>query len=155
MFAQIYGNLHRQFKGLEILETLQKEEYTLLLTGNADGIGAVEFSIHELLRQLAVERDEILKVMQGTKLAEYSQMLPEEEAAKISAITEKIDAMEQRCAKQAERNTTFSLALMDKSQELLQYLYDQVQPKEYPVYGAKGGYTKSGRAQASIFTSRL
>ena len=56
MFAQIQGNLNRQLKGLELLVSLMEEEFELLCNRDTDAVATLEFSIHELLRQLAVER---------------------------------------------------------------------------------------------------
>jgi hypothetical protein len=154
MFAQIRGNLNRQAKGLELLQQLQAEEFEFLVKRDSGAISALEFSIHELLRQLAVERDELKGVMQGTKVSEYAQMLPEEEGEQIRVLLQVIDQAEQKSARQAEKNTTLSLRLLDQSQELMVYLYDTIQPKSQVVYSAKGNYANS-RPQAAIFSGRL
>jgi hypothetical protein len=154
MFAQIRGNLNRQAKGLELLQELQAEEFELLVKRDAEAISALEFSIHELLRQLAIERDELKSVMQGTKVLEYAQMLPEEEGAQIRDLMQSIDRAEQKSARQAEKNTTLSLRLLDQSHDLMTYLYDTIQPKQQVVYSAKGAYANS-RPQAAIFSGRL
>lgn len=154
MYAQILGNLTRQAKGLELLEQLQREEHDLLLKRDTGGISALEFSIHELLRQLAVERDELKSVMQDTRVLEYANMLSDEEGAQVRFQYGLIDRAEQRCARQAELNTSLSLALLDKSHELMNFLYEQVQPKQPEVYGSKGGIAKF-RPQATILNGRL
>ena len=56
MISMTIGNLTRQFKALELLEQLLEEEYLLLQARDTDAISSMEFSIHELLRQIAVER---------------------------------------------------------------------------------------------------
>lgn len=154
MYAQILGNLTRQAKGFELLEQLQIEEFDLLQKRDAQAISSLEFSIHELLRQLAVERDELKSVMQGTRVVEYAGMLEEEQGEEVKRQYYLIDAAEQRCARQAEKNTALSLALLDKSHEVMNYLYEQVQPKQSGVYGAKGYMSKS-RPQAAILNGRL
>lgn len=154
MISTILENLNRQLKGLELLEQLQLEEFELLRKREAAAISSLEFSIHELIRQLAVEREDIRTVMQGTRLAEYANLLPEEDAARMRMLLQAIDYTEQRCAKQAEMNTTLSLALLDKSHEVMNYLYEQVQPVQHNVYGARGAYT-TVRPQASILNGRL
>jgi hypothetical protein len=154
MFAQICGNLHRQAKGLELLGELQREEYDLLLKRDSESISSLEFSIHELLRQLAVERDELKDVMQSTRVLEYAELLPEEDGDKVRELMDSIDRNEQACAKQAERNSSLSLALLDQSHDLMTYLYGQIQPKQENVYSAKGSYAVN-RPQASIISGRL
>jgi len=154
MFALIYENIHRQLKGMELLEELQKEEFELLTRRDAAAVSTLEFSIHELLRQLAVERDDLKKIMNGTLLREYAEMLPPDDSVKVKDILAGMDKLEQRCARQAELNSALSLALLDTSHELMNCLYEQVQPKQYNVYGAKGSYT-AHRPQASLISGRL
>lgn len=154
MFAQIIQNLTRQAKGLELLEKLQLEEFDLLVSLQVEEVGSLEFSIHELLRQLAVEREELKGTMQGVKLLDYAGMLPEEEAQQVRMMYNVIDVAEQRCARQAEKNTTLSLALLDQSHELMTTLHDQITPKHQLVYGAKGSYA-SHRPAATILNGRL
>ena len=154
MYAQILGNLTRQAKGFELLEQLQIEEYDLLLKRDAQAISSLEFSVHGLLRQLAVERDELKGVMQGTRILEYAGMLEEEQAGPIRTQYYLIDQAEQRCARQAEKNTALSLALLDKSHEVMNFLYEQVQPRQTDVYGAKG-YMAKHRPQAAILNGRF
>jgi hypothetical protein len=154
MFAQIRGNLNRQAKGFELLQELQAEEFDLLVKRDSERVSSLEFSIHELLRQLAVERDELKTFMQGTRILEYAQLIPEEEGAEIRALTDALDRAEQQSARQAEKNTSLSLNLLDKSHELMLFLYDQIQPKQQVVYSAKGSYANS-RPQAAIFSGRL
>lgn len=155
MYAQILGNLTRQAKALELLEGLQMEEFDLLMARKADEISALEFSVHELLRQIAVEREDLKKSLQGVKVAEYADLLADEEDQKmLRHIIGIIDVAEQRCAQQAEKNTSLSLSLLDQSHELMTYLHDQITPKNQLVYGAKGGYT-AHRPPASILNGRL
>ena len=115
---------------------------------------ALEFSIHELLRQIAAERLSIKEVMQNTRVAEYADMLEPEQSAEIKALLKAIDDAEQASARQASHNTRLSLALLDQSQELLDYLQEQVKPKDEVVYGSKGVF-RSHRPNAAIFSGRL
>lgn len=155
MYAQILGNLTRQAKALELLERLQMEELEFLMARKADEVSALEFSIHELLRQIAVEREDLKNSLQGVRVAEYANLLADEEDQKmLRHIIRVIDVAEQRCAKQAEKNTALSLALLDQSHDLMTYLHDQITPKNQLVYGAKGGYT-THRPPASILNGRL
>lgn len=155
MYSQIIGNLTRQAKALELLERLQREEFDLLMKRSAEEISALEFSVHELLRQIAVEREDLKASMQGIRVAEYAEMLADEDDKKaIGHILRIIDVAEQRCARQAEKNTALSLALLDQSHDLMTYLHDQISPRHELVYGAKGGYT-THRPPASILSGRL
>jgi len=152
-YEHIRGNLVRQQKGMELLLSLLEEEFSLLREHRTEDVVALEFSIHELLRQLADERMEIKKIMQGTRLAEYADMLEEERHAEIRALLKSIDDAEQKSARQASHNTRLSLALLDQSQGLLDYLYEQVAPKNKVVYGRNGGY-RDQRSGPSLLSGR-
>ncbi len=152
-YAHIHGNLVRQWKGMELLESLLEEEFSLLRAGDTDAVTGLEFSIHELLRQLASERMEVKEIMQGTRAAEYAELLAPEECAEIKKLLAAIDDAEQRSARQASYNTQLSLALLDQNHELMTYLYDNIVPKQQVVYGAKGTY-RSHRPDAALIQGR-
>ncbi|CAK7049342.1 MAG: hypothetical protein DELT_00970 [Desulfovibrio sp.] len=153
-YEQIRGNLVRQSKAMDLLVTLLEEEFALLQKQDTEAVVGLEFSIHELLRQIAVERTEIKDVMQDTKVAEYAGLLEADKSAEILGLLAAIDDAEQKSARQASHNTRLSLALLDQSQELLDYLQDQVRPEDTTVYGRKGTY-QSHRPQASLFSGRM
>lgn len=154
MFDLIKGNLNRQFKGLELLQSLLLEEFELLCQRDTDSITSLEFSIHELLRQISEERIDLKRTMQQTTLLEYSSMLPEEEGMEIKRLYYLIDSLEQHCAKQAAQNTEVSLALLDQSQSLLSFLHEQITPKQRGIYSAKGRYREE-RPSAALISGRL
>ncbi len=139
---------------MELLFTLLEEEFSLLQTGNTDAVTSLEFSIHELLRQLASERMEVKEIMHGTKAAEYAGLLPPEEGAEIRKLLAAIDEAEQRSARQASYNTQLSLALLDQNHELMTYLYDNIVPKQQMVYGARGTY-RNHRPEAALIHGRM
>jgi hypothetical protein len=154
MFDLIHGNLTRQFKGLELLSLLLEEEFDLLRNRDTDAVTSLEFSIHELLRQIAVERMDLKNTMQGTTLSEYADIVPEEEGRNVRRLCHLIDALEQRCSRQATYNTGLSLALLDQSQSLLVFLHNQITPKQSQCYGA-GGRLREDRPEAAIYSGRL
>lgn len=154
MYDLIHGNLTRQFKGLELLFTILEEEFEVLCTRDTDAVTALEFSIHELLRQIAVERMDLKNTMQGTKLLEYAGLLPDEEGQEVRRLYHLIDALEQRCSRQATHNTELSLALLDQSQSLLVYLHNQIAPKQTPCY-SQGGKLREHRPQAALYSGRF
>ena len=154
MFAQIQGNLTRQFKALELLQSLLEEEFGLLCKRDTDAISALEFSIHELLRQLAVERTELKTSMQGVSLLEYSGMLSDDEAQEVRRLYHIIDSLEQRCSRQATQNTEVSLALLDQSQALLSFLHNQISHQPEHLYSA-AGRIRQDRPAAAIYSGRF
>lgn len=152
-FEHIRGNLFRQMKGMELLVGLLEEEFSLLRENNTEEVVALEFSIHELLRQLATERMEMKSAMQGTRVMEYAGMLELEQGAEVKRLARAVDDAEQKAARQATHNTRLSLALLDQSQGLLDYLHEQVTPKPAVVYGRKGTYSNY-RPQAALLNGR-
>ena len=154
MYDLIRGNLNRQFKALELLRSLLEEEFELLAARDTDGVTNIEFSIHELLRQIAVERVDLKNTMQETKLLEYAGMLPDDEGLDIRRLYSLIDSLEQHCSKQASQNAQLSLALLDQSQSLLAYLHEQISPRQENTYCAKGRYREE-RPSAALITGRL
>ncbi len=155
MYALIHANLTRQFKGLELLLSLLDEEFELLCARDTDAVASLEFSIHELLRQIAVERMAIKGTMQGTRLLEYAGLLPDEdEAREITRLYHLIDSLEQRSSRQASRNAELSLALLDQSQSLLSFLHKQLTPKQTQCYG-RGGRLSDSRPGAALYSGRL
>lgn len=154
MYDLIQSNLTRQFKGLEMLHGLLEEEFTLLCARDTDAVASLEFSIHELLRQIAVERTDLKTTMQGTKLKEYAQLIPEEQGQEVMRLYHLIDSLEQHCSKQAAQNTELSLALLDQSQELLLFLYSHLTPKASTCY-SDSGKLLDVRPEAAIYSGRL
>lgn len=155
MYKLILGNLTRQAKAMELLESLQNEEFGLLVARKVNEVSVLEFSIHELLRQIAVEREELKTSLQGVRAKEYAEMLADEDDRKMLLhILGILDIFEQRCARQAEKNTSLSLALLDQSHDLMTHLHNQISPKNTLVYSAKGGYA-SHRPPAGILSGRL
>ena len=154
MDIQIHANLTRQFKALELLQELLDEEFGLLTQRDTDAVTALEFSIHQLLRQVADERLALKAVMQETRLLEYATMLPDDEGATIRKLYYLIDGLEQRCSLQASRNAELSLALMDQSQSLLVFLHEQITPRQANTYGS-AGRMRSERPSASLISGRF
>lgn len=155
MYALIHANLTRQFKGLELLLTLLDEEFELLCARDTDAVAVLEFSIHELLRQIASERVALKETMQGTRLLEYAGLLPdEEEAQEIKRLYHLVDSLEQRSARQATHNTELSLALLDQSQSLLVFLHNHIQPRQSQCYD-RVGRINDKRPEAAIYSGRF
>lgn len=154
MYDLIHSNLHRQFKALELLLNLLQEEFELLCKRDTDAVSALEFSIHELLRQIAVERLDLKNTMQETRLLDYAAMLPEEQGQEVRRLFHLIDGLEQHCSRQATHNTELSLALLDQSHELMLFLHKHIAPKPAECYGAQGRLRES-RPGAAIYSGRF
>ena len=154
MYAKIHANLFRQVKGLELLHSLLEEEFACLLERNVEEISSLEFSIHELMRQLLNERMEIKGIMNGVKVSEYAGMLPQEDGAAIHNLMTELLEREQVCSRQAGLNSTQAFGLLDQGQELLDFLYSAAVPKQADTYGAKGGM-QTNKPRAALISGRL
>jgi flagellar biosynthesis/type III secretory pathway chaperone len=154
MYALILGNLDRQARALDLLAELLEEEFSLLIARETGAVMDLEFSIHELLRQLAVEKEEVIRRLGGGKVLDYAQMLPEEEGGVLRALWARIDEREQACARQATHNTELSLGLMDQSTRLLDFLHKRILPPQEETYGRKGRFIRPHPAP-SLLSGRL
>ena len=158
MLERIHTNLERQNKALTLLFALLQEEFTLLRDRQAQEVSRVEFSIQELLRQIAAERSTlrelVAQVKPGAKrLAALLPDLPPDEAKALSDALRLADRGEQACAIQAEKNTIMAQALAEQSRSLLDYLHKEIQPKQTNTYSGRGRYA-SHRPEASILQRR-
>lgn len=155
MYTLIHGNLDRQARALELLRSLQEEEFSLLLDHRTDDIMTLEFSIHELIRQIAAEKEQVIRRLGGCRVLDYIQMLADEnEAAKLRDLWNRVDAGEQTCARQATRNTELSLGLMDQSKQMLDYLHSRILPPRQDTYGRRGRFNQP-HPDAALLSGRL
>lgn len=155
MYDLIYNTLIRQERGLHLLSTLLDEELTCMLEQNTVEIMSLEFSIHELVRQLVREKNTVMKMLGGGRLRDYSAMRTEEEQVELAEILAAIDKKEQYCSLRASQNAELSLSLLDQSERLLNFLHEKIQPKPVPAYGRKGKYYKPSRAEATLIVGSL
>ena len=154
MFEIIRNNLDRQCLGLELLASLLDEEFSLLMEHNTAEIMSIELSIHELIRQLATEKREVRTLLGGGLVRDYAAMLMDDDKAELLALWQAIDTSEQACARKASQNAELSLALLDQSKSMLNYLHKQVQPQTPTTYAKNGAYRQQ-RPQASLISGRL
>lgn len=156
MYQNIYDSLSRQHKALQLLDELLGEEYELLRKRDTNAIVALEFSIQELIRQIAVEKNMVMKALSGTKVLEYAKMLPEDQMQALQEVFLQVDIAEQNTSRNASRNAQFSLALLDQSSRNLLALTSQVVPHR-DVYDRHGDIQRKHRhlTQAALFSGRL
>lgn len=155
MHNAIYESLSRQDKALCLLRDLLEEEYNSLISRNTDVVVSLEFSIQELIRQLAVEKTSVIKRLGGMRVAEYASMLPEDSGAALRDVLQRVDVSEQAVSRQASRNTNLSLALLDQSSRTLQALTSQAMPPKAETYGRRGGMSVQRQSQAALISGRL
>ncbi len=151
----IHESLIRQERALALLRELLEEEYGILLTRDTKGVISLEFSIQELIRQIAVEKSLVIRLLNGRRVMQYASSLPPEECEIISQLFQSVDDGEQAVSRQASRNAQLSLALLDQSTRNLQALTSQVAPQLTGVYGRGGDMTHVGHPQAALISGRL
>ena len=155
MHNAIYESLSRQDKALGLLRDLLEEEYNALLGRDTDAVVSLEFSVQELIRQLAVEKTSVIKNLGGMRVVEYSSMLADDLGAAMRMRLQSIDKSEQAVARQASRNTNLSLALLDQSSRTLHALTSQAMPPKAETYGRRGGMSVQRQTQAALISGRL
>lgn len=142
MVNGILANLTRQKLAMELLAALLEEEFSLLTARDTASVTSLEFSIQELLRQLAVERMSLRRQYAGTapkarRLADLLDRFEPEPRARIEALLGAIDRIEKRCSNQATRNYRMALGLYDVAKSCLDHLQSHLIPKK-AVYGSRG-----------------
>jgi len=155
MFDLLRGNLVRQTKALELLSELLEEEFSLLVLRKPEEVSALEFSLHELIRQIANERGDMIKMMNGVRLSVFAEALPQEQGDEVRGLLRQIDLLEQQCARLGSRNAELALALHDQNQDAMNFLHSRlVPPKPQSVYDRTGACVKP-RAEAAVIRGRL
>lgn len=147
MIQLIEESLVRQNKAFLLLFFLLEEEFARLQKSNPQGVSQIELSIQELMRQIAVERASMRrKVMavqpEATRVHELYPLMDEEQQSAFKEMLAMMDGTEQRCAVQAAKNNELAMALFDQSKKLLNYMHEQIKPKNTTSYGASGKYAQ-------------
>lgn len=155
MYQIIQESLFRQDKALNLLRDLLEEEYAILLGRDTKKVASLEFSIQELIRQLAVEKSLVIRCLGGKRVLEFADGLLPEQKARLNELFEAVDDGEQRVSRQASRNAQLSLALLDQSTHTLQALTTQVVPSLSGVYSRNGDMRHVAHPQAALISGRL
>ena len=142
MIKRILNNLRRQHGAVTLLEKLLAEEFSHLQARSPGEVASVEFSIQELLRQLAVERRSLQAFYAALdpaakRLADVVDRFDPASRESAQTLYAAIDAAEQRSAKQATRNYAMALGLYDVTKSSLDNLQKLLVPKK-GVYGSRG-----------------
>lgn len=159
MNTSFIPNLHRQRQALAILEQLQDEEFEHLSNSDPQSVAQIEFSIQELLRQLAVERRELKNHIQALDPAlpamrDLPDLVEEVERPQVETLLRDIDQQEQVCARKASQNTETAMALLEQNQAMLEFLTDQIKPKNGDTYSKRGTWRQNEGA-GSLIKGRL
>lgn len=159
MIRTMRENLTRQRGALGVLAGLLEEEFSLLREGKPQEVTRLEMAIQELIRQVAAERAALKALVveahgRAIPMTEVAETLGAEEIPAFRELLAGIDALEQECARQAEKNSHLALALYDQSKEMIEFLHEQVKPRRQDVYARNGRFV-SGKTQASLMRGSL
>ena len=154
MIERILSNLGRQHGAVRLLEVLLAEEFSHLSERNPGAVASVEFSIQELLRQLAVERRSLQAHYAALdpaakRLADVIDRFDPASRETAQSLYAAIDTVEQRSAKQATRNYTMALGLYDLTKSSLDNLQKLLIPKK-GTYGSRGRMATAASAPGLI-----
>ena len=155
LYERVFSGLQRQQKAMELLQSLLLEEFDLLVTRDTDAVAHLEFSIHELLRQIATEKMQVMRLLEGQKARDYATTLPEKARNAALDLLQSLDGLEQHCARQASQNAELSLSLLDQSRALLNTLHTRITPKTGDTYGKHGAMASIRRPEAALLMGRL
>lgn len=155
MHQTIHESLNRQDRALSLLRELLEEEYGILLSRDTNSVVSLEFSIQELIRQIAVEKSLVIRLLNGQRVLEYAKTLPEDQRVVFENLFDSVDRGEQAVSRQASRNAQLSLALLDQSTRNLQALTGQMTPPLTGVYGRTGDMMHARHPQAALISGRL
>ena len=159
MIRLIEENLVRQNKAMLLMFFLLEEEFSRLTKLKPQSVSQVELSIQELMRQVAVERHSLRRMLakvepSATRVRDILPCLTEEEADSIRELLTMLDGTEQKCGVQAAKNQQMAMALFDQSKGLLNFMHNQIKPKSTTAYGRTGRFAK-GINDARLLSGRL
>ncbi|HDQ40725.1 MAG TPA: flagellar biosynthesis protein FlgN [Desulfonatronum sp.] len=148
-------NLNRQKQALALLEQLQDEEFGFLSKGDPQSVSQIEFSIQDLLRQLAVERQELKGQIQALDPAlpamrDLPSLVDQADQSMVASLLRDIDQQEQICARKAAQIMETAMALLDQNQALLNFLSAEIKPKNGHTYSQRGTWRHPDGAGALL-----
>lgn len=155
MNQSFFENLHRQKQALVVLEQLQDEESEHLSKRDPQSVAQVEFSIQELLRQLAAERQELKRHIQALDPAmpnmnDVTRLVDEPDQPMLETLLREIGRQEQICARKATQNTEIAMGLMEQNRALLEFLSAEIKPRDGHTYSRRGAWRHSDGAGALL-----
>ncbi len=159
MQTLIIQSLSRQTKGLMLLAMLLDQELRLLKKDSPQAVAGLEFSIQELLRQIASEKAWVKTCIsslspKAKRLGDIKELFAKDEQRLIATLTADIDTTQQQCARKAAMNAEIANALRDQSTGLLSFFRKQVMPKTRHTYSSHGRW--AARTQtATLISGRL
>ncbi len=159
MFRLIEENLVRQNKAMMLLSILLEEEYSRLMNTKPQSVSQIELSIQELMRQIAAERGSLRRLVAveaegALRVRDLFLLMEDEKRTQFEELLQMLDDTEQECGKKAAKNNQMAMALFDQSKSLLDFMHNQIKPKNTTAYAASGRYAQAS-SSARLLTGRL
>lgn len=159
MFRLIEENLVRQNKAMMLLFILLEEEFARLMKSRPQAVSQIELSIQELMRQVAAERMSLRRQVGAiapgaVRVRDLFLMMDDEVQKNFEGLLMMLDDTEQKCGIQAAKNNEMAMALFDQSKGLLNFMHNQIKPKNTSTYAASGRYAQAA-SSARLLTGRL
>lgn len=159
MFRLIEENLVRQNKAMMLLYFLLEEEFSRLMKNEPQSVSQIELAIQELMRQIGAERISLRarvgKIAPGAeRVRDLFLMMDDEVKKEFENLLAMLDETEQKCGVQASKNGELTMALFDQSKKLLNFMHDQIKPKNTSSYAASGRFARAS-SSARLLTGRL
>ena len=159
MLRLIEENLVRQNKAMMLMFYLLEEEFSRLTKLNPQSVSRIELSIQDLMRQVAAERLSLRKMVNTVEpsVQRVHELYPALDDSKVEAfqgLLEMLDDIEQKCAVQASKNGELARALFEQSSGLLDFMHNQIKPKNTSAYARSGRFAQAPNA-ARLLTGRL
>jgi len=158
--ARLLGSLLRQYEALKLLYELLCEEHSQMIEkDDSEELSKHELSIQELLRQLVREKEETHRLVGDwsspeNRVSDILHLFPETDKTRISGILEELYALEEKCNKQAEINADIAMALVEQSNNLLEYFQRQLWPEQGDIYSQNAKW-QHFNSNAAILKGRL
>lgn len=159
MLRLIEENMVRQNKALMLMFILLEEEFTRLTNLKPQSVSQIELSIQELMRQIAAERMSLRNLVQrvepsAQRVHELYPSMDPEKVATFKELLSLMDDTEQKCAVQASKNGEMAHALFEQSKGLLDFMHNQIKPKNTSAYARSGRFAQAP-SNARLLTGRL
>lgn len=159
MIRIVEENLVRQNKAMMLLSLLLEEEFSRLMQSKPQSVSQIELAIQELMRQIAAERYSLRGLIGkhtpgAQRVSELFATMDESTRENFDGLLQMMDDTEQKCAQQAGKNNEMAMALFDQSKGLLEFMHDQIKPKNDTAYAATGRYGQASTG-ARLLNGRI
>ncbi|MFP4392037.1 MAG: flagellar export chaperone FlgN [Desulfohalobiaceae bacterium] len=158
---KIKQSISRQKKGLQLLAWLLEQEFAHLKSRSQENLVNMELSIQELIRQLAYEKKHTRKLLQDgspdvNSLKECSDFFSKyQDDGEMQSNLQELSSWERKCREQARMNADLSLALLDQSKDLLDFLQGELIQDSLKIYSQKGSWSVPFVQEPYVIKGRL